>query len=341
MKTPAFWYRTKTSWQARGLASISWIYGALSGWRMGRKGWQAPVPVLCLGNFTAGGSGKTPASLMVAQLLKSMGHYPVFLSRGYGGAQKGPLLVDPTIHNAGDVGDEPLLLGRLAPTLISRDRKKAAEIAAKARADVLILDDGLQNPSLAKTCSLAVIDAATGNGNGLCLPAGPLRAPMKCQWRHVDALLLIGEGKPGDALADEARRRAIPVFRGTLVPDDDDRKVLADQTVSAFAGIGHPDKFRRTLLECGARIAAFQAYSDHHAYTVKDMTQLAHLAGHMRLVTTEKDLMRLNTLALQDSLRQRLMALRIRLVLKEEEDFACWLQERLWPSKDDIISVTE
>ncbi|MEZ0214502.1 MAG: tetraacyldisaccharide 4'-kinase, partial [Xanthobacteraceae bacterium] len=204
MRAPGFWWQTERGLKARLLAPLGTLAGAVAAARLGRPGAEAVLPVLCVGNPTVGGSGKTPTALYLAERLAADGHRVAFLTRGYGGRLSGPLAVDPARHGADEVGDEALLLARAAPTFLARDRAAGARAAAATDASLIIMDDGFQNPSLAKSLSLLVIDAAVGVGNGLCLPAGPLRAPLGPQLARAGAVLLVGEGAPGDAVARAA-----------------------------------------------------------------------------------------------------------------------------------------
>ncbi|MEL6064041.1 MULTISPECIES: tetraacyldisaccharide 4'-kinase [unclassified Methylobacterium] len=292
MRPPGFWTSGPDHPLARVLAPAGTAYGALVARRMDRVGVRAGCPVLCLGNFTLGGAGKTPAALAVADLLAELGRVPAFLSRGYGGREPGPVQVDPERHKAAAVGDEPLLLARRAPTVVSRDRPAGASLCRRVGADVIVMDDGLQNPALAKDLSLAVVDAPVGLGNGLPFPAGPLRAPLARQWPHVGGLIVIGDGAPGDVIARAAEGRGLPVHRARLVREAEE---WADRRCLAFAGIGRPDKFFATLAEAGAVIAARRAFPDHHAYREGELAALAEEAKRLdaALVTTEKDAVRL------------------------------------------------
>jgi tetraacyldisaccharide 4'-kinase len=294
MRAPGFWWRTPPSLLAHLLRPPGLLYGAIAGHRMNRPGERAPVPVICIGNLTAGGAGKTPTALMVAGLLRAAGKTPVFLSRGYGGRLAGPVRVEAH-HGAEEVGDEPLLLARSAPTVVSRDRPAGARLAQEAGAGVVVMDDGLQNPSLIKDLALAVVDGATGIGNGLPLPAGPLRAPMSAQWPRIDALLVIGDGSPGDAIAAEASARGKSVLRGRLVPDPAMATRLRGERVLAFAGIGRPQKFFDTLARCGAVVEVARPFPDHHRFSADEVAALRSEASArgLHLVTTEKDAARL------------------------------------------------
>jgi tetraacyldisaccharide 4'-kinase len=323
MRAPAFWWHRTPTPLARLLTPASLAYGAIAGRRMSRAGERAPVPVVCIGNFTAGGAGKTPTALMIAALLRSHGHSPAFLTRGYGGRLAGPVPVGPA-HTAAEVGDEPLLLARTAPTVVARHRPAGARLAAQQGASVIVMDDGLQNPSLTKDLSLAVVDGATGLGNRLPLPAGPLRAPLAAQWPRVDAVLVIGSGEAGDAVASEARERGTPVWRGRLRPDPQAAARLSGRRVLAFAGIGRPEKFFETLRECGAQVIATRAFPDHHAFTPGDLASLR--AGAVRddlaLVTTEKDAVRLGR-------ADDVAVLPVSLELEDESGFAAFVLSRV------------
>ncbi|PIK72232.1 tetraacyldisaccharide 4'-kinase [Methylobacterium frigidaeris] len=295
MRAPGFWWREEPTSAVRLLAPLSAVYGALAARRMSQAGAQPPCPVVCVGNFTLGGAGKTPAALAVAGLLGGLGQRPAFLSRGYGGRLPGPVRVDPARHGARDVGDEPLLLARAAPAIVARDRVAGAQACREAGADVVVMDDGLQNPSLAKTLAIAVFDGAVGLGNGQVFPAGPLRAPAEGQWRRIHAVLVIGEGAPGARVLAEARARGLPALRGRLAPDPAAAERLRGRPVLAFAGIGRPDKFFTTLREVGADLRESRAFPDHHAFTEAETDALAAEATRrdLLLVTTEKDRVRL------------------------------------------------
>jgi tetraacyldisaccharide 4'-kinase len=290
MRPPAFWSRHAPSAEARLLSPLAAAYGAISGRRMLRQGVRAAVPVVCIGNFTLGGAGKTPTALAVATILQEAGERPAFLTRGYGGRLAGPVLVQPH-HDAAEVGDEPLLLARAAATVVARDRPAGARLAVEAGATVLVMDDGLQNPSLQKDFALAVVDGGSGLGNGLVVPAGPLRAPLPAQWRRIDAVLVIGAGAPGDEAAARARNAGRRVLRGELVVPAGAAARVAGRTVLAFAGIGRPEKFFESLRACGAILAESRSFPDHHVFTADEIESLGTEARRrgLLLVTTEKD----------------------------------------------------
>ncbi|OWJ67372.1 tetraacyldisaccharide 4'-kinase [Inquilinus limosus] len=292
MKTPGFWYRPRATPAAWLLASAGALYDAAS--RL-RRAWvspqRAPVPVVCIGNLVAGGAGKTPVALALGRRLAEIGITVHFLSRGHGGSLAGPVRVDR--HSAAEVGDEPLLLARAAPAWISRDRPAGARAAAAAGARLILMDDGFQNPSLAKDLSLLVVDGGSGFGNGLILPAGPLRERPANGLKRADALVVMGPDRAG--IGDLAARHGLPALGARLVPAAEDVARLRGRKVLAFAGIGRPEKFFATLAELGAEIVGAVPFPDHHAYTPDEVMRLVETAQERQAVpvTTEKDLVRL------------------------------------------------
>lgn len=293
MRDPAFW------WRAPGLASglltpFGKVYGAIAEQRMSRIGTPASLPVLCVGNFTLGGAGKTPTAMMLAKLLSDAGETPFFLTRGYGGTVTRPRLVDAVSDAASEVGDEALLLARVAPTVVSRDRVLGAAFAKAKGASVVVMDDGLQNASLAKDLTIAVIDGRRGIGNAHVFPAGPLRAPLAAQINRCDALLVIGDNaRASDVIAQAG---ALPVLHGRLVPDTAAVTALRERKVLAFAGIGDPDKFFATVAQAGIAIGARRAFADHHRFSAEEAAELIMAAEQdgLTLLTTEKDLARMS-----------------------------------------------
>jgi tetraacyldisaccharide 4'-kinase len=286
MRPPEFWNKDGGGARlARAvLAPLSWAYGASVRWKSSAAHpYRANAKVVCIGNLTAGGSGKTPVAIAVAQALGA--HHPFILSRGYGGRTRGPALVDPARDTAQDVGDEPLLLARAAPVIVARNRMAGAGFADAHGAGVIVMDDGHQNFDLAKDLSLVVVDAETGFGNGRVLPAGPLREPVAQGLARADAVVLVGDGTP------DLGGFAGPVLRARLAPTDG--HVLRDEKVVAFAGIGRPDKFFDTLRGLGATLIETREYADHHAYTAAEIARLKAKARGARLLTTEKDYVRL------------------------------------------------
>ena len=283
MREPSFWWREAGLFSGL-LAPVAAGYGAIAAQRMARQGARASVPVLCVGNFTLGGAGKTPAALWLTKMLIEAGERPFFLSRGYGGTLAGPKRVDAQNDSAAHVGDEALLLARVAPAFVARNRVAGASAAHAEGARVIVMDDGLQNASLAKDFTLAVIDGRRGLGNGRVFPAGPLRAPLATQLARCDALLVVGDG-------DGGVKTGLPVFHGRLVPDAAAVTALKGRQVLAFAGIGDPDKFFATVTEAGLAIATHKAFPDHHRFSAEEAAGLIMQAEHggFSLLTTEKD----------------------------------------------------
>jgi len=290
MHEPAFWWR-KAGLLSALLAPLGAAYGAVAAARMNRTGARAGVPVICVGNFTLGGAGKTPTAITLAAMLHAAGRRPFFLSRGYGGSEAGPKLVNAHSDTAAHVGDEPLLLARIAPTVVARDRVAGAKMACAHGADVIIMDDGLQNGTLAKDFTLAVVDGRRGIGNARVFPAGPLRAPLNAQFARVDAMLVIGNGGDAQAVVADATTRKLPVFHGRLVPDAVAVGDLRARKVLAFAGIGNPEKFFASAEDVGLTIAERRPFPDHHCFTAEEAAALivdAEQEG-LALLTTEKD----------------------------------------------------
>jgi len=292
MRDPAFWWAERSA-TATLLAPVGACYGAIAAKRMARPGRKAPVPVICVGNFTVGGAGKTPTAIALARLLLASGICPFFLSRGYGGRVAGPVRV--ANQHAIEVGDEPLLLGRIAPTIVAHNRPAGALAAAEAGADVVVMDDGLQNPSIDKDLAIAVVDGRRGIGNGRIFPAGPLRAPLEAQFDHIDAVLLAGvASRAAEPALAVAQRRGLPVFHGELRPALDAVAALAGKPVLAFAGVADPGKFFATLEANGIPVVIRRPFPDHHHYTADEMAALVARARQdsLTLVTTEKDMVR-------------------------------------------------
>ncbi len=293
MRAPSFWHGAPSLWPAL-LAPFSFLYGVAQRWRWRHtRPHPTTLPVICVGNVTAGGAGKTPAAIAIARRLIGEGHEVHFLSRGYGGRLPGPLRVDPARHSAADVGDEPLLLARTAPCWIARDRLAGAEAARAGGAEIIVMDDGYQNPALIKDVHVLVIDGGYGFGNGRLLPAGPLREPPAAALARSDCVIWIEDpkrraGDPPDALG------GMPVFRARIVPSAAIMH-LSGQPVHAFAGIGRPEKFFTTLHEMGCKVLSATAFGDHHVFRPEEIMTLveAAAADGATLVCTEKDWVRL------------------------------------------------
>lgn len=320
MHEPAFWWR-KPGLLSALLTPLGAGYGTIATARMNSAGARADVPVICIGNFTLGGAGKTPTAMALVRMLQSAGRKPFFLSRGYGGSDAGPKLVDPHTDNAAQVGDEPLLLARVASTVIARDRAAAAQFARAQGANVIVMDDGLQNGSLAKNFTLALVDGRRGIGNGCVFPAGPLRAPLAAQLARSDALLVVGDGHGAQDVIASAKARNLPVFHGRLMPDAGAVADLKARKVLAFAGIGDPEKFFASAVEAGLTIAQRRAFPDHHRFTAEEAATLVMDAEQegLALLTTEKDHARMAGEPALAALAAAAHVLPVKLVVEDSE----------------------
>ena len=281
-------------WARRGalsllLAPLGCLYDAAGAARRTlTRPYRAPVPVICIGNLVAGGTGKTPVVANLARRLLARGVAVQILSRGYGGTLLGPVQVDPARHDAAEVGDEPLMLARGAPTWVARDRAAGARAAAAAGAQAILMDDGLQNPTLAKDLALVVFDGGYGFGNRRVMPAGPLRESIARGLARADAAVMLGADQTGAA----TRLGAMQVLAAEPQPATTD---LAGRAFVLFAGIGRPRKFFDHFARTDARIVAAHSFPDHHRYSESELTSLADAAkqANATLMTTEKDWVRL------------------------------------------------
>ena len=307
MKAPGFWYQPKPTLAARLLAPLGWLYAAATARRVAQPGYHPKVPVICVGNLTVGGTGKTPTTIALLERLP--GAHVV--TRGHGGRLEGPAQVRLD-HPAADVGDEPLLLAAFAPTWIAKDRAAGVRAAEAAGARVILLDDGFQNPAVVKDLSIVVTDAARGFGNGLCLPAGPLREPVAEGMKRAYLLLSIGSAEEQATFA--ARFTSpVPHLRGVLEP-------LAmgidwrGERLLAFAGIGHPERFFATLRALGADLVRGEALDDHQPLSPALLARLEAeaMATGAQLVTTEKDAVRLPA-----AFRPKVLSLPVRLRVED------------------------
>jgi tetraacyldisaccharide 4'-kinase len=341
MREPSFWWR-EPALAASVLAPVAAIYGAVATRRLHGRGRRADVPVICIGNPTVGGAGKTPTALAVARLLSAAGERPVFLTRGYGGSHAGPLEVDAARHRAADVGDEPLLLARAAPTIVARARVAGAQLACARGASVIVMDDGFQNPSLVKDVSLLVVDARRGQGNGKVIPAGPLRAPLDPQLALAHALVVIGSPLSASTTTVTTRARGLPVFRARLVPDASFLAALGSSRVLAFAGIGDPQKFFATLAEAGVTVAATRGFPDHHRFSQTEAKALREQADRdgLMLLTTEKDLARLAGDAELSEFAAHVHALPVTVAFEDEHAFRSLLLERVSAARTRSMAAT-
>lgn len=291
-EAPPFWWQ-RPDWRVFALAPAAAAYAAVAGRRMATaRREKIAAPVLCVGNFTVGGSGKTPVAIALARQAKAMGLKPGILSRGHGGEVTAPRLVDAVMDSARQVGDEALLLAAHAKVAVTPDRAAGARLLVASGCDLLIMDDGFQSARLHMDYALLVVDARHGVGNGKVIPAGPLRARVVDQLRYADAVLRMGEGEGADAVVRAAARAGKPVLEAAALPRDPGR--FACRRLLAFAGIGHPDKFFDTLRRAGAEIAMARPFPDHHFYSLEDARDLMATAraDGLVLVTTAKDAVR-------------------------------------------------
>jgi len=315
------------------LAPLSRLYGRIAARRLRyARPYTSLIPVICIGNFTAGGTGKTPMTILISDRLRRMGERPAILTRGYGGSMRGPHLVDLEKDLALQTGDEALLLARAAPTIVSRDRAVGARFIERQgdTPTVIVMDDGMQNPSLAKMLRIAVVDARRGIGNGHVIPAGPLRAPLAAQLDIVDAIVInAGPAEPGrvpqsiDALHQFFRQKRFPgpILRGVIVPRTN-AETFRGRPVLAFAGIGYPDRFFDTLRLSGIDVVEAIPFKDHHFFDAGDAERLLLRAEALqaRLVTTEKDHVRLLSYADQRrELAAKSVPFRIAMTMPEED----------------------
>lgn len=329
LKTPAFWYRDKND-PSPLIENI--MRPAACAYRMGfalhqsaTSARKAELPIICIGNLNAGGTGKTPTAMALAGIVRRHGlaRTPYFLSRGYGGGDIGPLLVDPDKHDAWNTGDEALLLAHEAPTVVCADRLEGAALALRKGADILIMDDGLQNPGIYKDIKLVVINGEMGFGNGRLIPAGPLRAPLKDGLNHADGFILIGEDRRGTLAMLPPEK---PVFKAALKTDPA-KHPPKDKTYLAFAGLGYPQKFFTYLEnELGLSLAKPVTFPDHYPYSAADLYDLHKKAEELgaELLTTQKDFLRLPVV---DGIKVHVLP--VHLEWEDENALAAFLKSRL------------
>jgi tetraacyldisaccharide 4'-kinase len=283
MRAPEFWKRRGAA--AMLLAPLGMLYGASVAWKARHtNSYRAKARIVCVGNLTAGGSGKTPVALAIATRLQARRDHVFFLTRGYGGNERGPAQVAAS-SDVARMGDEALLLARCAPTIVARDRADGAAYAVARGAQIIVMDDGHQNFNLAKDLSIVVVDGQSGFGNGLMIPAGPLREPVLQGLARADAVVIMNDGAP------DLCGYSGPVLRARLAVGSN---AFRGERVFAFAGIGGPEKFVASLGEAGAIVTGTQFFADHHPFRSGEIAVLKTRAGQARLVTTEKDYVRLD-----------------------------------------------
>ncbi len=322
---PKFWKNKNI--MALSLLPLSLLYPIAGRLRRAtnNKPYRSKVPVVCVGNVTVGGAGKTPIVFAITELLKKDGFKVAIASRGYKGDITNPTIVDKNRHTVNSVGDEPLMLARIAPTYIAKKRKAAIQMAEKNGANIIIMDDGLQNPTIAKDISLLIIDGKYGVGNGFIMPAGPLREKLSAGIAKSDAIIIVGEGgfniKKYPVLF---KKSTPPVIHASLEPFGN----LPDKSrpYIAFAGIGNPDKFFATLVENGYNLVEKIPFADHYNYTDQDINNLIHKSEETgaELITTEKDEVRLPLFA-----RKKIRVLPVRIKWANEKQIHNLLIQKL------------
>ncbi len=295
-EAPSFWFASRGV-LACILSPFGYLYSRVANRRMtGKPQYVSKVPVLCIGNYVAGGAGKTPTAIAIAKIAREMGLRPGFLSRGHGGQLKGPQIVDLKNHTADAVGDEPLVLATYATTVVSVDRPAGAKLLEEHDVDLIIMDDGLQNPKLHKDHTIAVVDGRRGLGNGFAIPAGPLRGSITAQMGMTDSVLVIGEGDPGISAIRTAAKMAKPVLSAWIV--EQRSNVFDGASVYAYCGIADPQKFIISLEKVGCEVVGHRFFPDHHPFQDQQCQEMITEANRLnaKLVTTQKDAARLRAM---------------------------------------------
>ena len=286
MQTPKFWI--KKNFISNLLLPLGYIYGSMTGLRLAyKKSGSVDKQVICVGNISAGGTGKTPVAISIAKILQKQNLNPAFVSRGYG-ANLTNVIVDNNIHSATDVGDEPMLLSSIAPTVINANRFQGALMAINNNANVIIMDDGFQNPSLKKDISFVVVDGKYGFGNERCIPAGPLREFLSKGIDRASAIILLGD----DNHNIQSKAKNKPIFRAEICPIIPQ---ISNPNIIAFAGIGHPDKLYSSLKSIGFKIIETIDFPDHHKYSHDELMNIVKLANNKNadIYTTSKDFVKI------------------------------------------------
>ena len=332
MRAPDFWDRKTDGMLPTLLRPVGCMVNAIAGLRQ-KTGtpWKAPVPVICVGNLVAGGAGKTPVCIDIVQRLKAKNIDAHIITRGYGGTELGPVRVDRTVHTCIAVGDEALLLADVAPTWVAKDRRQGIEAAVQAGAQMIVMDDGFQNPSVVKDLSLVVVDGGYGFGNGRVMPAGPLRESVSNGLTRADAVVLLGADE-ADVWGRVQRLglKTLPILRAKLSPVGNVAE-LKGQEVFAFAGIGRPEKFYTTLQEIGCKLVGCRSFDDHHPYSDREIISILADAIDKPVFTTAKDHVRL-----KEDHRHRIHVLDIELVWKAADEIDALLAPLLENRDADV-----
>ncbi|WP_173932487.1 tetraacyldisaccharide 4'-kinase [Chelativorans sp. Marseille-P2723] len=338
-EAPEFWWQ-RADWRAWSLWPFSSLYGLAATTRMAAaRREKVAAAILCVGNFTVGGEGKTPVAIALAKEARRRKLKIAFLTRGHGGRVSAPHRVDPKHDSSALVGDEPLLLARHAPTVVASRREAGARYLIDAGFDFIIMDDGFQSAHIHMDYALIVVDARRGLGNGHVLPGGPLRAPLVDQMRHTDAVLTLGEGHAADSVIRHAARAGRPVYSARLKPRK--ARTFRGARVLAFAGIGNPRKFYDTLRDTGAKLAATRSFPDHYPFTLQDVAELEARAeaDDLRLVTTEKDLVRLDRgLEALRTFAQKVEVLPVEAVFENADTTGTIIEETLARWRERMLS---
>ncbi|MBE6450477.1 MAG: tetraacyldisaccharide 4'-kinase [Alphaproteobacteria bacterium] len=316
MKTPTFWNKKNIFYYI--LLPLGWLYCFATILRIKlKKPYKSGLPVICIGNLTAGGTGKTPVSIAIVQMLKKYGKNPFFISRGYGGKLSG-VVVNKQIHTPDEVGDEPLLLSEVAPVCINADRAKAAKQALDNGADILVMDDGFQNPSLYKDISFLVFSGKFGIGNGAVIPAGPLRETFAGGIKRADALIVIGDDK-----TNLSHKTDLPIFFADIT---EDKPKVTNSKVYAFAGIGYPEKLYQSLKNVGLDVVRTKDFPDHHFYTKEDLMSIIDEAKkeNLAIFTTSKDYVKIPS-----DIKQHINVLNIKIMWRDEKSLEKFIKNKL------------
>ena len=319
MKTPKYWQ--SNSLISKLLTPLGRLYGLATNLRLKLvKPQKAEIPVICIGNITAGGTGKTPVSISIAKMLATDMYHPIFVTRGYGGKLQN-VLVNNKKHTAQDVGDEPLLLAEQAPVVVNADRYAGAKLALKEGADLVIMDDGFQNPGLYKNLSFLVFDGHFGIGNGKIIPAGPLRETFENGIKRADALIILGKDKH-----NLAERTKLPIFYGHT---ETAQTALNQENVVAFAGIGHPQKFYHTLSQQGFNVVETFDFPDHHYYTKDEIEKILQRAKELQaeVYTTSKDFVKIPAIY-----HKSINVLEIAVVWNKPEELLQFIKNKISPN---------